>query len=153
MKNQKIKRKIIFYLTNQAPPSVVSAQQRQSAEKIFLEFRKTKSPFILCKQILETSHAPFVLFETADLLKNGIINEWDSLQESDIISLRQYLLQYIIERQVEPFIRERILQVIAIIVKRSSVDDFGRERTQIITEVENLIMNGDIQKVCGICDI
>lgn len=69
------------------------------------------------------------------------------LQESDIMSLRQYLLQYIIQKQVQPFIRDRILQVIAIIVKRASVEDFGRERSHILSEVENLIVTGDINKV------
>lgn len=96
---------------------------------------------------METSTVDFVLFEAADLLKNAVIREWNSLQESDIMSLRQYLLQYITQKQVLPFIRDRVLQVIAIIVKRASVEDFGRERTQILTEVESLVINGDLPKV------
>lgn len=112
-----------------------------------MEFRKSKSPYILCREILETSSVDFVVFEAADLLKSAIIREWSMLQEADIMSLRQYLLQYIIQKQVQPFIRDRILQVIAIIVKRASVEDFGRERSQILAEVENLIVAGDINKV------
>lgn len=96
---------------------------------------------------METSSVDFVIFEAADLLKNAIIREWSMLQESDILSLRQYLLQYIIQKQVPSFIRDRILQVIAIIVKRASVEDFGRERSQILSDVENLIITGDINKV------
>lgn len=125
----------------------MSPEQRQAAEKIFLEFRETKTPYILCRQILETSGTDFVLFETADLLKRAIIREWSLLQESDILSLRQYLLQYVIQKQVPGFVRDRILQVIAIIIKRNSTDDFGAERSKILSEVENLIINGDFPKV------
>jgi len=54
---------------------------------------------------------PYVVFEAAGLLKDALIREWSFLQEADLISLRQYLLQYVIQKQLQPFVRERILQV------------------------------------------
>nr|CAD7589621.1 unnamed protein product [Timema genevievae] len=126
-----------------ASPAVVTAEQRKSAENLFLNFRKTKSPYGLCRHILETSSVDFVQFEAASLLKDALIREWSFLGESHVISLQQYLLQYIIQKQLPASVRERILQVIAIMVKRASVDDFGISRGHLLAEVEQLILSGD----------
>lgn len=69
------------------------------------------------------------------------------MDETFIITLRQYLLHYITSRELPTFVQDKLLQVIAIMVKRASVDDFGRERSNIIKEVEGLIVSGDMKKV------
>lgn len=82
------------------------------------------------------------------MIKTALIQEWPTLSESDISSLRQYLLHYIISKPtLAPYVRARILQVIAIIIKKGSVDDFGQERRRILNEVESLIRNEDLSKV------
>lgn len=126
---------------------MVTNEQRHSAEMVFLNFRKSKSPYALCREILENSSSHYVLFEAAELLKSALIREWSFLMESDIISLRQYLMHYITNKELPPFVQERLLQVIAIMVKRGSVEDFGRERGNILKEVENLIVNSAHEKV------
>nr|XP_046471552.1 exportin-4-like isoform X1 [Neodiprion pinetum] len=137
-----------------APPNLITGQQRQSAETVFLNFRKTKSPYQLCREILERSSVDYVLFESAGLIKSALIREWVMMQDEDIRSLRQYLLHYIISKpQLAPFVRERILQVIAIMVKRGSVEDLGRDRGQILNEVEGLIMTGDLRRQLLGCSI
>lgn len=101
----------------------------------------------MCREILESCSVEYVLFEAAEVLKIALIREWAFLQESDIVSLRQYLMHYIVSKEIPPYVQDRILQVIAIIVKRSSVDDFGRERTNILCEVERMIVDSSFSKV------
>ncbi|XP_050303782.1 exportin-4-like [Anthonomus grandis grandis] len=136
-----------------APPNVVSNEQRHAAETVFLNFRKSKSPYDLCRQILEKSENQYVLFEAAEVLKEAVIREWSFLLDSDRTSLRQYLMQYITSHQVPHYVRDRILQVIAIMVKRASIDDQGRERGTILQEVENLIVNAESDKKLLGCNI
>lgn len=87
------------------------------------------------------------MFEGAEVMKAAIIREWSFLLHSDKISLRQYLFQYVTSRDLPPFVRDRILQIIAIMVKRASIEDNGRERGNILQEVENLIVNAESSKV------
>lgn len=42
----------------------------------------------------------------------------------------------------------KVFQVIAIMVKRGSISDMGTERRKLLGQVEQLIMSGDLRKVC-----
>ncbi|KAB7501683.1 Exportin-4 [Armadillidium nasatum] len=124
----------------------VAQEQRREAEQVFLQLRNTKNPFNLCRQILETSKTEYLLFEAAILLRLGIIREWSTLSREDIIQLRRYILHYIVSNQTEKIhcVREMLSQVVAIIVKRLSVEeDPCEDRTQFLSEVEQLISMPD----------
>lgn len=133
--------------------SVIQTEQRQNAEKIILNFRKTKTPYIICQQILEKSTVDLLLFEAADVIKRALIIEWDDLQEQDRLALRQYLMNFVLHRQMQSFIREKILQVIAIMIKRNSVADSGREARTILAEMEKTLAAGQIEQKLLVCRI
>ena len=136
------------------PPQLVGPEQRQTAERVFLNFRKTKSPFQMCRHILESSQSAYVQFEAAELLKDGVIREWRQLNQDEVSSLRSYLLQYVVARpQMSGFVREKIVQVIAIMVKRHSVEDGGADRGLVIEEVQRLITTGNTQMQMIGCSI
>ncbi|XP_028157129.1 exportin-4-like isoform X1 [Ostrinia furnacalis] len=136
-----------------APPEMVSSQQRHQAESVFLEFRSTKNPYQLCRELLEKSSSDYVLFEAAGLLKSALIREWSLLSANDISSLREYLLNFLLRSDTPPFLREKLLQTIAIIIKRGSIDDGGRERRALIGELEKMILSSPISQQKLACSL
>ncbi|XP_026733701.1 exportin-4-like [Trichoplusia ni] len=136
-----------------APPNLVTSEQRHQAEAIFLQFRSTKNPYQLCRDILEKSTSDYVLFEAAGLLKAALIREWSLLSPNDIYSLREYLLAYLLRREAPSFLREKLLQTIAIIIKRGSINDGGRERKLLIDELEKIILSSPISQQKLACSL
>ncbi|XP_063862647.1 exportin-4-like [Scylla paramamosain] len=127
-----------------APPDLVTSEQRHEAEQVFLQLRNTKNPFNLCRQLLETSQVSYLLFEAATLLRVGVIREWRDLSKEDSLQLRQYIVHYVVNRRNIPhYVRETLVQVVGIMVKRGSVEDQGEDRGRLLTEVEQLVSSGD----------
>ncbi|KAJ6645630.1 Exportin-4, partial [Pseudolycoriella hygida] len=134
-------------------PGDTNAEQRRAAETVIMNFRKTKSPYQLCQEVLEKTQVDILRFEAADMIKQAIVVEWESLEEQYKLSLRQYLLNYILNRNVPPFVREKILQCVAIMIKRSGILDDGVERGFILDEAQKMISSGDTSQQYLACRI
>lgn len=60
----------------------------------------------------EHTSIDYVIFETCNTLKDAIIREWNYMEIDDVNSIRDYLLQHVLNHSNTPvFVREKILQV------------------------------------------
>ncbi|CAG2171290.1 unnamed protein product, partial [Oppiella nova] len=116
---------------------------RNGAQQVFIDFQKTKCPFDMCRDILESSGVPFVQFQTGCCLKNGVIRDWNCLNEDQRKILLKYLNEYVNCRQLEAFVCEELLLVCAIIVKRIAIDEGNDSQslTQILTYLYETVSN------------
>lgn len=116
------------------------------AENVIMKFRRTSTPYAICREIFEKSKCDLLIFEAADTMRRSIVSEWAQLQSDDRTMLRQYLLTFCIERDIPSFIRSKILQVVAIMIKRASIVDSGAERLRLMSEMSSMITTGDIRQ-------
>ncbi|KAL8573476.1 hypothetical protein ACOMHN_047747 [Nucella lapillus] len=136
-----------------APPTVVTPEQRHAAENVILNFRKTKMPYNICRLILENSSFDNVLFQAATTIKEAIVREWTLLNAQDIESLRSFLLRFITKNiSLQSFVREQILQTVAVILKRGTLEtDHGCDC--LFQDVTQLISSGNVTMQLVACSM
>ena len=136
-----------------APPSAVSSEERHKAEEMFIQFRKTRNPYVMCKEILETCKVDYVLFEAATTIKEAVIREWALLAKQEIDSICSFLLCCVTERpNLQKYVCEQFLLVIAVIFKRGTLDD-AEAITNLITGLKQLASTGDKSMELNSCSI
>jgi hypothetical protein len=83
-----------------------------------------------------------LLFETVKLIKNIIIYEWRGLNDDDKLLLRQKLLDFVLnDEQLHASVVERILQIVAIMIKRKFLEDGGEQLKEMIEGIKGMIFS------------
>ncbi|OWF40176.1 Exportin-4 [Mizuhopecten yessoensis] len=138
-----------------APPNIVTPEERHAAENVILDFRKTKMPYKLCRHILENSKCDYVLFQAATTIKEAVIREWSILSSEDVESLRSFLLRFITQNiTIQSYVREQILQTVAVILKRGTLEDLkGASRNSLFQDVTQLVSSGNVTMQLVACSM
>ncbi|CAG5123634.1 unnamed protein product [Candidula unifasciata] len=137
-----------------APPDVVTREQRQAAQDFILNFRKTRMPYTLCQYILENSKNDYSLFQAATTIKEAIIRDWSLMSSDSVEALRSFLLRYITNHiTLQSFVREQILQTVAVILKRATLDKKGKSCDRLFEDVSTLISSGNITMQLVACSM
>ncbi|XP_066276643.1 exportin-4-like [Branchiostoma lanceolatum] len=117
-----------------------SAEQRHAAEQFLLDFRKTKNPYTVCCCLMEQTRNDYVIFQCACTLKEAILREWAQQSPTNVHSLRDFLMQFVLNRPSLPvYVREEIVLTVAVIVKRGTLDSSADDRNHFISQLTKLI--------------
>ncbi|XP_071481879.1 exportin-4-like [Diadema antillarum] len=127
-----------------APPHTVNQEQRQAAEHTILAFRRASNPLQACQFILEHSNVDYILFQAASTVKEAVIRDWALLDHSQVDSVRSFLLKFVTHKPGLPsYVREQILQAVAVIFKRGTVESKEAGREGLFSDISQLIASGD----------
>lgn len=91
---------------------------------------------------MSKTRVELLLFETVKLMKNIVIYEWRGLNDDDKLLLRQKLLDFVLnDEQLHSSVVERILQIVAIMVKRKFLEDGGEQLKEMIECIKGMIFS------------
>lgn len=123
------------------------------SENVFISFSKSQLTIPQCFHILEHTRVELVLFETVKMIKNIVIYEWRGLNDDDKVVMRQKLLDYVLHNQNLPAsVIERVLQIVAIMVKRKFLEDGGEELKVLLETIKGMIFGSQDNRVQQVRD-
>eukprot|EP00039_Didymoeca_costata_P029695 m.25956 g.25956 ORF g.25956 m.25956 type:complete len:1102 (-) comp7753_c0_seq2:141-3446(-) len=122
-----------------APPTTVSALERNQAEEYLVSFKQSQQPYSACQHLLVGSKEMYVHFHAAATFTAAIMREWSELSAQTRQELRTWLLSYTVEHpNVNHAVREQLVRSIAVIFKRAWVDEEESSRDQLFSQLGEL---------------
>ncbi|UJR16295.1 hypothetical protein I4U23_003201 [Adineta vaga] len=100
--------------------NTITNERRREAEKVFLQFRRSQFSLDLYRYLIEHSSSSYVVYQTLTALREGIVKEWSSLDDTLKEQVVQYLLSYVYTHYstLSVHVREQALQILVVINKR-----------------------------------
>ena len=99
--------------------------------------------------LTENSQIDFVLFQSASVMRDTVIREWQLLSEEEKAGLRQYLLHYLTSRpSLTPYVQRQLVHMLALMVKRATLEaGFAGLFRSILDFVSQLLATGEVKMV------
>ncbi|KAJ1343149.1 hypothetical protein BSLG_002175 [Batrachochytrium salamandrivorans] len=136
-------------------------QTRVQGEQLLQDFRRLPNLEVACRYILDHARTSTAQFHAALALQNALPRIYNQQSPEERISLRQYLLQYILQRcsALAPYVLTKISLTAALIIKLGYLRDTNEANDQLIGSIIQLLTNSDwhqrysgLQLLIGILD-
>ncbi|CAF0887255.1 unnamed protein product [Brachionus calyciflorus] len=143
----------------------VSKEQRDASEKIFIEFKESKSPYDFCRYLLENTKDSYLLYQTVSTIQTAALREWALLPNDLVPALQNFLFSFLIQTtDLEKYVQRQILQTIAVFYKRNKFDSFqsktlgsqkitDEQKNNLVTQCIDLFSGSDIKMRKLICSL
>ncbi|KAL1917900.1 uncharacterized protein VTP21DRAFT_3734 [Calcarisporiella thermophila] len=127
------------------------ASARHNAEQVLLNFRQTPNILPVCKYILDHTTTPYVQFQAASAIKEGIVREYALYSKEDLSNLQNYLLGYCAHRpNLVRYVRDQLLQAFAVVTKRGFPECSEADREAIIKNIHDCLNMGSQEHLLAV---
>lgn len=91
----------------------------------------------------------FVLFQSASVMRDAVMREWQILTAEEKAELRQYLLHFLTSRtSLTSYVQRQLVHMLALMVKRTSLEPGFQELFRSILDfVAQMLGTGDVKMV------
>eukprot|EP00897_Mesotaenium_endlicherianum_P010274 jgi/Mesen1/9275/ME000060S08714 len=119
-------------------------EKQSEVEATLLAFRKSPQALPASRYILENSKNAVACFHAAAVLQEAALIAWPHLQPSDCSALLQYCVHFIMTKvgSGEAFVRSKMVAVLALLLKRSWLDEDASLRDSLMAQVEGAARGG-----------
>jgi hypothetical protein len=118
--------------------------------QVFLQFRRSNFSLDLYRYLVEHSISSYVVYQTLTALREGIVKEWSSLDDTVKEQVVQYLLSYVYANHttLSAHVREQALQILVVINKRRKAQQIQLEKHELTVglALNNLLQSSNDQE-------
>ncbi|KAI6222438.1 ATP synthase subunit gamma, mitochondrial [Aphelenchoides fujianensis] len=116
--------------------------QRREAESYFLSLREANLPPELCREIIENTAEPYVVFQLAQCLTVQLLRQWNSYTSDQLKAICKYLLEFpLTHPNLPPFAISELLKSAAVVYKRG----MSWDGDMVIEPIARLLQSPDDQ--------
>ncbi|KAI6239690.1 ATP synthase subunit gamma, mitochondrial [Aphelenchoides fujianensis] len=116
--------------------------QRREAESYFLSLREANLPPELCREIIENTAEPYVVFQLAQCLTVQLLRQWNSYTSDQLMAICKYLLEFpLTHPSLPPFAISELFKSAAVIYKRGT----NWDGEMVIEPIARLLQSPDDQ--------
>ena len=118
-------------------------QQRADAERFVVGLRSAENALDMAHFIIANSQSDNARFHAAIMLKEATLRDWHKIPSAQRNGIKVNLLQHVVQSGalLKHFVRQPLLQVVAIMVKRGWFEEAPASFSEFLAYVQHLLEN------------